>query len=552
VHGPFNANAAGGDVFSGRSIVGIAVDPTNENNIFVSTSSGVGGLRPSAFSVRPARGLYRSTNAMAGVQGTGTPAFERIQITGTTSPDTISTSVVMEPGNPNSIYVAFLGLSPADPAGIYRSANALDATPTFTSLKSNPLGTNVELAISKRAGGDLVVYATTSEGPGNSQGQFYKSINNAAFVQLPAAGFAGNQGFYDIAVGVDPNNPDHVSIGGAVFANIHRVSRDGGATVPSSVNGLHADTHAITYARSNGNVIYHGNDGGIWKSLDGGANWINLNNSSFSATQFSDIATHPNDRNFTLAGTQDNGTPLLRPDASWHRTDGGDGGFTLIDRNAVNTTNVLMYHTYFNQRGVIIGTARTTLTPCANDTQWVLRGAFGPPNLTPGCDGEPSQLFNGIPISDNVNFYAPMVLGPGNPNTWYFGTDKLYRSADRADTTQAASQQLDPSNNTNGVPGIPVSALAVSPQDDNYRLAGLNNGKIYASNNGAPTMVQIAGPGATNGPTNTPRAATSRVERPSVSAVSCSTRITRTWPTSPTPATALPPRRSATSGRSPG
>jgi hypothetical protein len=410
----------------------------------------------------------------------------------------------MEPGNPNTIYVSFFGQSPADPAGIYRSDNALAGTPTFTLMKANPLATNVKLAVSKPAGGDLVVYATTSEGPGNSQGQFYKSINNGAFTQLPAAGFAGNQGFYDIPVGVDPSNPNNVSIGGSLFGNIHRVSRDGGATVPSSVNGLHADTHAITYARSNGNVIYHGNDGGIWKSVDGGANWINLNNSSFSATQFSDIATHPNDRNFTLAGTQDNGTPLLRPDASWHRTDGGDGGFTLIDRNSVNTADVLMYHTYFNQRGVLLGTARTTMTPCANDTQWVLRGAFGPPNLTPGCDGEPSQLFNGIPISDNVNFYAPMVLGPGNPNTWYFGTDKLYRSMDRADTTQTVSQQLDPANNTNGVPGIPVSAIAVSPQDDNYRLAGLNNGKIFASNNGAPTMVQIAGPGATNGPTNTP------------------------------------------------
>jgi hypothetical protein len=252
---------------------------------------------------------------MAGVQGAGTPAFERIQITGTTTADTISTSVVMEPGNPNSLYVAFLGQVAGDPAGIYRTANALAPTPTFTLAKSTPLGAangNAKLAISKPAGSDLVVYATTSEG--NPQGQLFKSVNNGPFVQMPAAnGFAGQQGFYDIAVGVDPTNPNRVSIGGNVSGNIHRVSQDGGVTLPSSVNTLHADTHAITYSRSNPNVVYHGNDGGIWKSVNGGADWINLNNSGFSATQFSDIATHPTDRNFTLAGTQDNGRSSCVP-----------------------------------------------------------------------------------------------------------------------------------------------------------------------------------------------------------------------------------------------
>jgi hypothetical protein len=507
VNGPYNANAAGGDVFTGRSIVAIAVDPTNANNIFVSTSSGVGGIRSSVFSVRPARGLYRSTNALAGVNGTGTPAWERIQITGTTSVDTISTSVVMEPGNPNNLYVSFLGQTATDPAGIYRTTNALAGTPTFTLAKSTPLGAangNSKLAITKPAGGEVVVYATTSEG--SPQGQLYKSVNHGPFVQLPAAnGFAGNQGFYDIAVGVDPTNANNVSIGGNVGGNIHRVSRDGGATLPSSVVSLHADTHAITYSKSNPNVIYHGNDGGIWRSDDGGTSWINLNNSGFSATQFSDIATHPTDRNFTLAGTQDNGTNLYQPDGSWFRVDFGDGGYSLIDRNATNTTNVTMYHTYFNVQAALLGTGRVTSLGCANEGRWNFRGIFvGDPNPAPGCDGQPAELFNGIAVSDNVNFYAPIVLGPGNPNTWYFGSDKLYRSMDRADTAQAVSQQLDPSNNVNGLPGIPVSSIAISPQNDNVRVVGLNNGKVFATTTGTPTLLQIAGPGATNGPTNTP------------------------------------------------
>jgi hypothetical protein len=97
-----------------------------------------------------------------------------------------------------------------------------------------------------------------------------------------------------------------------------------------------------------------------------------------------------------------------------------------------------------------------------------------------------------------------MVLGPGNPNTWYFGTDKLYRSMDRADSVQIVSQLFE--QTAAGTPpiGTPVSTIAISPQDDNYRLVGLNSGKIFATTNGSPTMLQIAGPGATNGPSNTP------------------------------------------------
>jgi hypothetical protein len=345
--------------------------------------------------------------------------------------------------------------------------------------KSTPLGAangNSKLAITKPAGGNLTVYATTSEG--SPQGQLFESVNNGPFVQLPAAnGFAGQQGFYDIAVGVDPTNANNVSIGGNTAGNIQRVSNDGGATLPSSVNTLHADTHAIMYSRSNPNVIYHGNDGGIWKSVHGGASWINLNNSGFSATQFSDIATHPVDRNFTLAGAQDNGTNLYRADGTWFRVDFGDGGFTLIDRNAPDTQNLTMYHTYFNSRTALIATARVhNVTPCAREGEWTLHGAFAGAVFV-GCDGRTDSQ-NGIAITDNVNFYAAMVLGPGNPNTWYFGTDKLYRSVDQAQTAQVASQLLD--QTAAGTPplGTPVSTIAISPQDDNYRIVGLNNGKL--------------------------------------------------------------------------
>ena len=501
VSGPFNAQAGdGADIFTGRSIVAIAVDPTNSNNVFVSTSSGIGGIRSTAFSVLPNRGVYRSTNALS-----VTPTWTRLQVTGTTSLNTISTSLVMDPANPNTIVAAFLGQAAGDPAGIYRTTNALAATPTWTLSKVNPLGAttgNCKLALS-RVGGSVTVYATTGEG----NGSLFKSTDGGATFGAAIAsvtGFAGGQSFYDIAVGVDPTNPNNVSVGGNTGNNIYRYSRDGGATsFLSSVTGLHADVHWIGYAPSNPNVIYHLNDGGIWRSNDAGLSWTSLNNGTLNTFQYSGIALHPTDRNFTLAGTQDNGTHMIRPDASSFRVDFGDGGFSSIDQSAADTTTVTMYHTYFNQANSLIGSGRNLTVPCAVEANWSFHGIYGGVvDPTVYCDGT-SDSFNGILLTDATNFYAPMALGPGNPNTWYFGSDKLYRSADRANTGVAASQLLQS--------GVPVSSIAVSPQDDNYRLVGLNNGKVFATTSGAAVLLQIAGTGATNGTATTPAVAAGRI-----------------------------------------
>ncbi len=534
VNGPYNANSgldpiapppAGTDVFTGRSIVAIAVDPSNANNVYVTTSSGIGGFRAGTFSVLPRRGLYRSQNALS-----ATPTWTRLQVGGTAS-NTIASSCVLDPQNPNTLIVSFVGQAGTDPTGVYKTTNATAATPTFTQSLALPilnaagdLQANSKLAAGFSPtvnGGVTVVYATSSENlPTNAnQGRLYKSIDaGSTFTAITAVdGFAGGQGFYDIAVGTDPNNPNNVSVGGQANQKVFERSTDGGlnwtidpAGGPYVITlGLHADVHAIAYAKTNGSVIYHGNDGGIWRSNDGGDNWVSKNTAGLSAAQYWSLATHPTDPNFSIGGTQDNGTQQLRTDGSMYRIDFGDGGYALIDQNAPDTTNVVQYHTYYNAGGAQIGTGRVLTNPCAQETQWTFHGIYGGSvDPTIYCDGT-TDTFNGIDFGDNVQFYAPMTLGPGNPNTWYFGTDTLYRSTDRADT--AAVQVAN-----NGFPSFPgfmfdyVNDIAVSAQDDNVRLVGTNGsdgsgiGAVWASNGG--NLLKIIGgsaggtPPITNGP----------------------------------------------------
>jgi hypothetical protein len=334
----------------------------------------------------------------------------------------------MDPSSANNIVVAYYGQGATDPVGIYLSTDALAATPTFTQTKAIALFQNVKLAINKVVS-TVTVYATTEEG--TPDGRLYKSTDGGATWSASLKnGWAGTQGFYDLSVGLDPTNASNVSVGGNVTPNLFQRSTDGGATFAASGVGLHADVHAIAYSASNPSVIYHGNDGGIWKSTDAGVTWLSLNNTQFSATQFMGLAVHPIDPNFSIGGTQDNGTPHLKPDGTWFRADFGDGGYSLIDQNAADTSTVTSYHTYFNATNSLIASARLLTAACLttpdpfNNGKWSKHGIYGGPvNPTVYCDGT-TDTFNGIAIADTVNFYAPQALGPGSPNTWYFGTNK--------------------------------------------------------------------------------------------------------------------------------
>jgi len=207
------------------------------------------------------------------------------------------------------------------------------------------------------------------------------------------------------------------------------------------------------------------------------------------------VVVHPSDAKFTLGGTQDNGTIIRFPDGSFFRADFSDGGYALIDQTAANTENVTMYHTYFNETNNLIGFARVLSTSCAQEGEWSFMGIYGGPvDPTVHCDGT-TDSFNGIRITDNVNFYAPIALGPpgaGGSDSVYFGTDTLYRSSDRGTTMPAVSQApIEPIPGGSG--GIPISAIGISPLGDNIRVVGLDDGTVWGTTTTLSPLRQIDG-----------------------------------------------------------
>lgn len=505
--------AVSAPIFQGRSISSIIVHPTDPSIVFAGIAGGVigiGGDTPFGGTIPPLamRGLVRLTNATA---APASVVAQKLTVTlaasGFDLPNTGNRNVnamFMDPADPNILTVWINGTTAVGDGGIYRSTNAQAANPTFTQVLATAIsGARAEFAGYKEGANPTVIYVATGEG---TNGQIRRSIDGGVTWSAALAGgkgFCGGQCFYNIGFDVLPGattatSDDIVVIGGNVASSasgsasgtrLYSKSTDGGVNFTESSAGLHADNHFIRFDRSNTNVVWHGNDGGIFKSTNGGTTWVSLNNTQINTVQMSGLAVHPTIEKWAIGGTQDNGTNMRRGDGTWVRVDFGDGGYALIDRNATDETNITLYHTYFNQTNNLIGFGRILSSACAFDVSptgllgWSFKGRYGGTSAdpTPNCDS--TDTFNGIPLTDPVLFYAPMELGPGNPNTVYFGAGAVYRSTNRGDTMSAVSQ-------TNA---SPVSTIAVSPQDDNYRIFGRVNGSVFYTTTGANPMTALAG-----------------------------------------------------------
>src|SRR5436190_10650821 len=418
--------------FTGRSISKIIRVRGDPNTLFCGVAGGVIGIggNPPFGNVLPPlamRGLVRLANVTgppAGITGT------RIAVSTTDTgqglcnfdlPCTVNRNVndmVLDPQDPtgNTLIVWLNGLNIAGDGGIYRSTNAMSGTPTFTqalvttsTTTSNGRG---ELRAYVRSG-TTVLYVASGEPSNvpsgatlcNSATQFgalRRSDDGGVTWTAKLAGgggFCQGQCFYNIGFDLVPGaatTTDKLLLGGNVTsgacARQQATSLDGAATAfTSHTTNTHADTHVIKIAPSDPNTVYRGDDGGVWKSVDGGDTWVTLNNTTMKATQFQSVAVHPTDPDISIGGTQDNGSNmLLTGGATWLHSDDGDGGFAMIDQSTPTT----MYHTFFNQTGSQIGYSRS-----------LTGGTFGSWSFL-GCSGVATT--NGIAcdsaITTAVNF----------------------------------------------------------------------------------------------------------------------------------------------------
>lgn len=475
-------------MFLGRSVNSIAVDRTNPLKILAVTGSGTYGVAGVANPTLLPRGIFMSTD--------GGVTWAKMTSQVLNDP---ASHVIQDPSTPTTWWVSMLATS-GTTGGVQKSING---GTTWTQIAGTgslpPLDAGATWGRAWITGSNVAGIATLYIGngmliSGSNYGKVYKSTNGGStWVEIVAArGFCQGQCSYDQPLLSDPADANTFYTGGAGTSNVNGSgteltpslfmrSDNGGTTFTSHVRSadhitaLHADVHAIAIWPGQPNRIWVGNDGGVWRSDNKGANWIDVN-TNLNITQFSSCDLDPTNPNRAYGGTQDNGTNGYSGTVAWPHLDFGDGGYALIDQVVPNN----LVHTYFNQKNNLIGVGYTTAGFATTQSNY--SGSFAAPTLNGG---------NGILLSDDVLFYAPIHLDRGVHDTLYFGTFKLYRAstffsfpngAHSIFTALASGQDL--TAGTGAISAIETVKNPTAGQNANTIFTGSSDGYVYRSTNG--------------------------------------------------------------------
>ncbi|HKU67831.1 MAG TPA: hypothetical protein VJP85_08645 [Candidatus Baltobacteraceae bacterium] len=354
-----------------QSIGAIAIDPANENVVWVGTGEGA-----PRNDVIPGDGVYRTSD--------GGRTWQRVLALSSA----LVAKIEIDPRDPNTVLVGVLGDPFADSSdrGMYRTSDGgetwhktlyVDARTGVSDMDASRTAPGVVFA-------GMWTYRRTgwSSQSGSTQGGLYKSTDFGATWQrltgggLPS-GATGRIGiavapsndrrvyalieskagllwrsddggatwqmisdntliderpFYYTHVFVDPTNQDHLWSLSVQIA----VSSDGGKTWKIGAHGVHGDNHAMWISRDAKRIL-EANDGGPSFSFDDGKTWQMPHN--LPIAQLYHIGFDRGHPYHICAPLQDNGVWCAPGDAlagsisssDWHSMGGGDGTWAVPD-----------------------------------------------------------------------------------------------------------------------------------------------------------------------------------------------------------------------------
>ncbi len=469
----------------------IVIDPRNPDVVFVAAGGplfGPGGER----------GLYKTTDGgkswravIKGDQDTGANDVRMSY----TDPDIMfasmyqrrRTACCMNGGGPGS--------------AIYKST---DGGETWTKLAGAglPTGSLGRIALDIYRGSANIVYAGI-EGPGGGGG---------GGGGRGAAADAGSSGLYrsdDVGmtwrkvtsvnprpmyfsqVRIDPRAPDHVYMGGVKM----QMTVDGGRTVETSASlAIHDDIHAIWIDPNNSEHVLIGGDGGIGISYDMAKTWSFLGN--LPVGLFYHVGYDMEIPYNVCGGMQDNydwcGPSATRQSAGilnsdWFQIATGDGFVSIPD---LNNSKIIYTETQdgnMQRRDKVTGESKS-IRP--NNL-----------NVTPAPAVGEAYRFE---------WDTPLMISPNDNNVLLTAGNKVFRSTDRGDSWQVISPDLTSNQNrdeitTMGLKGADITiskndgvsqwpaivSLAESHKQAGVYYAGTDDGNLSVSKDGGKSWQNV-------------------------------------------------------------
>ncbi len=322
----------------------------------------------------------------------------------------------------------------------------------------------------------------------------------------PDGSDTGGQGWFAVCMAVHPEDEDHIFVGsvnmwettngGASWENI-------GYWYPTgNLPYVHADHHVLQF---HGNVLFNGNDGGVYYWDAENEEWIDRSN-MLVITQVYRLGTFAGSEDVTyiMNGNQDNGSKLYNTNQEWIPVIGGDGMDCGVD--PINS-NYMYGSIYYGQmyRSTDGGHNWGNMNDgIAEDGAWTAPFVIDPnngnlfrANRRVYFSNNHGSYWNSISPMLTQEFLHSLAVAPSD-NDVIYTADYSYNMYMTTDGGENWNLRLAPSDK--------VTSFAVHPQDPSivYATSGrfIDGEKVFRSDDYAQSWTNIS-EGLPNIPINT-------------------------------------------------
>lgn len=387
----------------------------------------------------------------------------------------------IDPTNPNILYAGMWSFerkpwthrSGSEKGGVYKS---IDGGRTWNKLTNGLPKLMGRIGIRVAPSSPNVVYAIVEA----KDGTLYRSDDRGeTFRMVSKQDSIVSRGFYYTTVRVDPTNENRIfAVASTLFTSV-----DGGKTFRSITSRSHIDFHALWIDPKNPKRMWHGQDGGIGVTYDGGESWEAVYNIPLG--QFYQI--HADNRQpfyYVMGGLQDNGSwagpsrtrePGGIMNEDWRMVSFGDGFYVI------NHPDNPDHYLSESQGGEIVWTDMRTREQQAINP-WG-RGSGGGP-----AEGQKYRF----------NWNTPIVLSPHDKATVYFAGNVVFKTPDFGKTWEQISPDLttnDPAKlkdaggpiaieNSTAEYHATIITIAESPAQRDHIWVGTDDGNLQLTTDG--------------------------------------------------------------------
>lgn len=451
-----------------RQIGALVVDPNDPNIVLVAALG-------HAFGPNAERGVFRTTD--------GGKTWSKVLYK---DDQTGAIDVTFDPHNSKIVYAALWQArrlpwnfsSGGTGSGLYRST---DGGATWTRLNGNGLPSGIlgRIHVSVSGADPNRIYAMIEAAQG---GLFRSDDAGAHWRRISDDGRLTQRAWYFSTILADPKDANTVY---AQNTGLFR-STDGGKTF-NLLPARHGDHHGIWIDPTNTDRIIEASDGGASVSVDRGKSWTTQNNQP--TAQFYHVAVDNRFPYYVYGAQQDNSNLAIASrddegaitEKDWYNAGGGECGFVIADPRdpwiiySTSENFVVRFDKHTYQDRVI--------------SVWPV-----------DASGHAAK-----DLEHRFNWTSPLAMSPFNPDTLYFGMERLYKTTNDGSSWTAISGDLTRNDKSKQeASGGPITkditsveyydtifAIAESPLRKGMLWVGTDDGLIQLSQNGGGAWTNV-------------------------------------------------------------